>query len=213
MYYLMLDTETTNSIDDPIAYDIGFAIIDEQGTIFETYSFAVAEVFLDKELMSSAYYAKKLPIYWDEINAGVRELRTMETIRRKLHEVCRMYDVKAIVAHNARFDYRSTALTKRYLTCSKYRYFLPYGVELWDTLKMAREVFKQDEAYGQFCYENDFLTKRGYRRYTAEILYRFITNNVEFEEVHMGLADVEIEAVIFAECMKRGATRCKLWEN
>lgn len=213
MYYLMLDTETTNSIDDPIAYDIGFAIIDEQGTIYEAHSFAVAEVFLDKELMSSAYYAKKIPAYWDEINAGVRELRSMETIRRKLHEVCKAYDVRAIVAHNARFDYRSTALTKRYLTCSKYRYFLPYDVELWDTLKMAREVFKQDEAYGQFCYNNDFLTKRGCRRYTAEILYRFITNDVEFEEVHMGLADVEIEAVIFAECMKRGATRCRLWEN
>ena len=131
MYYLMLDTETTNSIDDPIAYDIGFAIIDEQGTIYEAHSFAVAEVFLDKELMSSAYYAKKIPTYWDEINAGVRELRSMETIRRKLHEVCKAYEVRAIVAHNARFDYRSTALTKRYLTCSKYRYFLPYGVELW----------------------------------------------------------------------------------
>ena len=25
---IVLDTETTNSIDDPIAYDIGFAVID-----------------------------------------------------------------------------------------------------------------------------------------------------------------------------------------
>ena len=26
--YLVLDTETANSLDDPIVYDIGFAVID-----------------------------------------------------------------------------------------------------------------------------------------------------------------------------------------
>lgn len=212
-YFVMLDTETTNSIEDPIAYDIGFAVIDESATIIESYSFVVAEVFLDKELMASAFFADKIPQYWDDIQKGSRELRKLETIRRTLNRVCKQYDVKAIVAHNARFDYRSTTLTRRYITTSKYRYFLPYGVELWDTLKMAREVFKTDDAYGQFCYDNDFFTSRGVRRYTAEILYRFITNDVSFEEAHTGLEDVKIEAVVFAECLRRGATKCKLWES
>jgi DNA polymerase III epsilon subunit-like protein len=212
-YYVMLDTETTNSIEDPIAYDIGFAVIDENANIIESYSFVVAEVFLDKELMSSAYFADKIPQYWDDIQKGSRELRKLDTIRRTLNKVCKQYDVKAIVAHNARFDYRSTAVTRRYITTSKYRYFLPYGIELWDTLKMAREVFKTDDAFGQFCYDNDFLTSRGVRRYTAEILYRFLTNDVSFEEAHTGLEDVKIEAVIFAECLRRGATKCKLWES
>ena len=211
MYYLMLDTETTNSIEDPLTYDIGFAIIDEEATVYEAYSFAVADIFLDKELMASAYFAKKIPVYWEEIKAGTRTLAKLETIRKTLNRVCREYAVGAIVAHNARFDYRSTTLSRRYTTSSKYRYFLPYGVEIWDTLKMAREVFKNDEDYGQFCYENDFLTKRGCRRYTAEILYRYITQNVDFVEAHTGLEDVLIEAQIFAECLRRGATDCKLW--
>ena len=212
-YYVMLDTETTNSLDDPIAYDIGFAVIDDNANIIESYSFVVAEVFLDKELMSSAYFADKIPQYWEDIHNGSRQLRVLDTIRRTLNNVCKKYDVKAIVAHNARFDYRSTAVTRRYITTSKYRYFLPYGVELWDTLKMSREVFKNDDEYGQFCYENNFLTSRGARRYTAEILYKFITNDVSFEEAHTGLEDVKIEAEIFAECMRRGATNCKLWES
>lgn len=212
-YYVMLDTETTNSIDDPIAYDIGFAVIDEKGNIFEAFSFAVAEVFLDKELMSSAYFADKIPQYWDEIQSGERELRKLNTIRKTLKKVCEKYNVEAIVAHNARFDYRSTTLTQRYLTSSKYRYFLPYGIEIWDTLKMSREVFKNDDSYGEFCYQNDFITKRGIRRYTAEILYKFLTNDVSFEEAHTGLEDVKIEAIIFAECLRRGATNCKLWES
>lgn len=209
--YIVLDTETTNSIDDPIVYDIGFAVIDETGRVYAKFSFVVAEVFLDKELMASAYFADKIPQYWRDIEDGERELRTLNTIRKELKRVCEEFEVEAIVAHNARFDYRSTTMTQRYLTSSKYRYFLPYGVELWDSLKMAREVFKNDEAYSKFCYENDFLTSRGVRRYTAEILYRFITNDVSFIESHTGLEDVMIEKEIFVECLRRGATSRSVW--
>ena len=52
--YIVLDTETTNSLDDPMAYDIGFAVIDEYGTVYETHSYVIADVFLDKDLMASA---------------------------------------------------------------------------------------------------------------------------------------------------------------
>ena len=45
--------------------------------------------------------------------------------------VCEKYNVKAIMAHNMRFDYNATQTTQRYLTKSKYRWFLPYGIELW----------------------------------------------------------------------------------
>ena len=210
--YIVLDTETTNSLEDPIAYDIGFAVIDENGKVYAKFSFVVAEVFLDKELMANAYFAEKIPQYWKDIEDGERELRKLRTIRKTLNRVCEEFEVEAIVAHNARFDYRSTAITQRYLTSSKYRYFLPYGVELWDSLKMAREVFKNDEAYAEFCYKNDYLTSRGVRRYTAEILYRFITNDNSFIESHTGLEDVMIEKDIFVECMRRGATNRSAWD-
>lgn len=210
--YIVLDTETTNSIEDPIAYDIGFAVIDENGKVYAKFSFVVAEVFLDKELMASAYFADKIPQYWKDIEDGERELRKLSTICQTLNRVCEEFEVEAIIAHNARFDYRSTAITQRYLTSSKYRYFLPYGVELWDSLKMAREVFKNDEEYAEFCYKNDYLTSRGVRRYTAEILYRFITNDNSFIESHTGLEDVMIEKDIFVECMRRGATNRSAWD-
>ena len=210
--YIVLDTETTNSLEDPIAYDIGFAVIDENGKVYAKFSFVVAEVFLDKELMANAYFVDKIPQYWKDIEDGERELRKLSTIRQTLNRVCEEFEVEAIIAHNARFDYRSTAITQRYLTSSKYRYFLPYGVELWDSLKMAREVFKNDEEYAEFCYKNDYLTSRGVRRYTAEILYRFITNDNSFIESHTGLEDVMIEKEIFVECMRRGATNRSAWD-
>ena len=61
MKFLMIDTETTNNIDDPIVYDIGFAVVDRTGKVYETHSYAIADVILDDEMMSTAYYAEKLP--------------------------------------------------------------------------------------------------------------------------------------------------------
>ena len=209
--YIMLDTETTNSLDDPICYDVGFAVVDREGAIYETYSFVVAEVFLNEELMESAYFIEKVPQYWEDIKNGTRKLAKFNTIRKVLAETMKKYNTNIVIAHNARFDYRSTAKTQRYLTKSKYRYFLPYGTEVWDTLKMAREVLKNDVAYDNFCYDNNYVTKRGCKRFTAEILYRFFTGDNDFVESHTGLEDVTIEKVIFAECMARGAESGKLW--
>lgn len=209
--YIMLDTETTNSLDDPICYDVGFAVVDRNGSVYETHSFVVAEVFLNEELMESAYFIDKVPQYWEDIKKGTRKLAKFNTIRKVLAETMKKYNTNIVIAHNARFDYRSTAKTQRYLTKSKYRYFLPYGTEVWDTLKMAREVLKNDVDYDNFCYNNNYLTKRGCKRFTAEILYRFFTGDNDFVESHTGLEDVSIEKVIFAECMARGAESGKLW--
>ena len=207
----MLDTETANSIDDPLCYDIGFAVIDEDGVVYEEHSYVVAEIFMDKELMSSAYFANKIPQYMEQLENGTRRMARLNTIRKVLADTMRKHNTNIVVAHNARFDYKSTAKTQRYLTGSKYRYFLPYGTEVWDTLKMAREVLKADKDYENFCYENNYLTKRGCRRYTAEILYRFFTNDIDFVESHTGLEDVMIEKVIFTECLARGCENGKLW--
>lgn len=199
--FIVIDTETTNSIEDPFCYDVGFAVIDIKGNVYETHSYVIADIFLDKELMTSAYFAEKIPKYWEEIKAGKRKLRRFSTIRAIFHDVCNQYDVKIILAHNARFDYRSLNLTQRLLTSSKYRFFFPFGIEMWDTLKMSREVLKDNDSYTEFCHNNNFLTKRSCKRYTAEIIYRFLTNDLNFEESHTGLEDVMIEKDIFTFCL------------
>jgi len=203
MYAIMLDTETTNDLESPMMYDCGFAVIDlENGNIIERHSYVIAEIFLDTEFMSYAYFADKIPQYWKDLEEGKRKMVRLATCKRILAETVSKYNVEYIVAHNARFDYRSTNGTQRYFTCSKYRYFLPFGCHLVDTLKMARSKYKQNDAYGEFCYVNNYLTARGQRRYTAEILYRFISGNNDFVEEHCGLEDCEIEAQILMDCLK-----------
>lgn len=210
-YFVVFDTETANGLDDPIVYDLGFAVVDKKGTVYETNSLIIREVFYGmKDLMKSAYYANKIPKYEEEISNGQRKVVSLYEARKIFQDVCKKYNVKACVAHNARFDYRSTSKTQRYLTKSKYRFFLPYGIELWDTMKMANDTICKQVHYKEFCYNNGYLTKNGRVRKTAEILYRYISGEHDFNEEHTGLADVLIEKEIFAHCIKQHKPMRKL---
>ncbi len=200
---IMIDTETTNDIDCPIVYDVGYQIFTLDGELFCERSFVNADVFLDKELMASAYFIDKVPNYWKEIKSGERELKTWRNIKRQIADDCKRFKVTVACAHNAAFDNRALNTTQRYLTTSKYRYFLPFGITWYDTLKMARAILKDNHEYGEFCYNNDYLTTRGCRRYTAEIIYRFLTGCNDFEESHTGLEDVKIEKEILKYCISQ----------
>lgn len=211
---MMIDTETANDIDCPIVYDVGYQIFNLKGETLCERSFVNADVFLDHKLMETAYFADKIPQYWREIKNGIRELKTWFNIKKQIADDCKRFGVTKACAHNASFDNRALNTTQRYITTSKYRYFLPFGVEWWDTLKMARNILKDNDEYGAFCYENDYLTKNGQRRYTAEIIYRFLTGCHDFEESHTGLEDVKIEKEIFNFCINTNPEiNGKLWKD
>ena len=48
--FIVLDTETTIDFDTPLCYDLGFAVVDKAGNVYESHSFVIAEIFLDEEL-------------------------------------------------------------------------------------------------------------------------------------------------------------------
>lgn len=213
--YLGVDTETCNSLIDEngkldlsnsLVYDVGWVIINRKGKVIIRRSYVVAEIFLDKTLMESAYYKEKIPQYWEEIKAGSRILAPFRKIRWQLLSDKKKWNCKAVFAHNAFFDYNALNITLRYLTGSKYRYFFPYRYEIWDTLKMSREAIGKTEKYSKYCINNGYLTnhKTPQNRLTAEILYRYIKNNPNFIESHTGLEDTLIEKDIFTYCLKKG---------
>lgn len=213
IYGICLDTETANTIDldgvldmtNVLFYDLGFQVVDSHGRTYgKKFSFVNSDIFLhEKELMKSAYYAKKIPQYWKDIWAGKRKVATTAEIRKAICDVIAEYDCKFVCAHNAMFDSRALNNTQRWVTKSRFRYFLPYGLEWWDTLKMARSVMGKMPTYRKFCEENGYLTKRGQLRFTAEICYRFITKDNTFVESHTGLEDVEIETEILRYCHRQ----------
>ena len=214
-YIVVLDTETANDLDNPLVYDIGWAIVDKYGNVYRQRSFINREIFfLEKDLMNSSYYAEKLPIYYKRIANGEAKVANWLTIKKILWEDMAEFETNIVSAHNARFDYKATATTQRWLTKSAYRYFFPKGTEVWDTLKMARDVIGKMPTYRKWCEVNDYICRNGQLKMTAEVLYRFISGNEDFDEEHTGLADVLIEKDILAYCYRQHKPmRKKLWEN
>ena len=204
VYGIMIDTETANGLDDPLAYDIGWQVIDSHGRKYAERSFVNRDIFIhERELMKSAYYANKIPMYSEQIRANERIMASTFDIRKALAEDVEKYGCVFICAHNAFFDYRSTNNTQRWVTKSKYRYFIPFGLEWWDTMKMAKSVMFKMPTYKKFCEANGYFTSNGQMRCTAEILFQFITNDTDFKEEHTGLEDVDIERQILAYCHKQ----------
>ena len=223
-YVLVLDTETTNTrvdengkmdMSDVLMYDCGWSVVDTKGNVYEERSYVNSDIFVhERELMQSAYYAKKIPQYVADLRSGKRKMATTYEIRKAMLADLETYRIKEVVAHNASFDYNGLNTIQRWTTKSKYRYWFPYGIEVWDTMKMARDVIHKMPTYRKFCEEHGFLTKNGRLSATAENLYRFIIKDPTFKESHTGLEDVQIEREIMFYCFRQHKKMRKgLWEK
>lgn len=190
---LILDTETCGNVnvDDSFCYDIGFIVADYQGNIYEKHSYTIADFFLDREMMETAYYKDKIDSYWQDIKNGTRKLRQLKTVKFIIRDICTQYNITKMYAFNVKFDYDTLLKSERLTTSSKYRYFLPYQVKPFDIMNYAKELAKTNE-YKQFCQDNNYLTKNGRSQIKAEVVARYLFDN-NFQEEHQGLEDCEIE--------------------
>lgn len=200
-YYLVLDVETANSTDDALVYDLGFAIADQKGRIYEAHSYLVSDIFeKEADLMQSAYYAEKIPQYLEGIEAGDFQVLTFYEARRILLEVMKKWDVVAVAAYNANFDTTALNTTERWLTKSKYRYFFPYGTQIYCIWHMACQLICTQSTYIRYCHQNGLVSPAGNIKTSAEAVYGYISGDHTFDESHTGLQDVLIESQIMAKC-------------
>lgn len=212
-YVLVLDTETTNTArtedgkldtSSVLMYDCGWSIVDTKGNVYKEQSFVNRDIFVyERELMNSAYYGWKIPRYVEDLRNGKRKMASTYEIRKAMLADMELYHIIEVVAHNARFDRDALDTIQRWTTKSKYRYWFPYGTEIWDTMKMARDVIHKMPTYRRFCEEYGFLTANGKLSATAENLYRFIIKDPTFVESHTGLEDVQIEREIMFYCFRQ----------
>lgn len=200
-FFLVLDVETANSTQDALVYDIGFAVCDRNGTIYEADSFIVSDIFFDEaELMKSAYYATKIPQYFKGIEEKAFRVVSFYTARKRIADTIKKWNVEAVAAYNAHFDVTALNNTERWLTKSKYRFFLPYGTKVFCIWHMACQLICTQKRYIKFCFDNGLVSPSGNIKTSAETVYAYMTKNSAYEECHTGLQDVFIETQIMAKC-------------
>jgi len=204
-YFMVVDTETckfdlegdvcgTNSL----VYDLGIAIVDRNGKIYHTENLIIDEIFHGEYLrMRNCYYANKLPQYYTEIGAGIRKVVSMRKAKEITDNLLKKYECDTIVAYNIMFDYYALNKTFSYIE-NEWKFFDKEKLVFIDALKMARQYLKDNKRYIKFCYDNKFLTQKGYISMTAENVYRYLIKDTTFIEKHTGLEDVLIETQIFA---------------
>lgn len=202
-YVMVLDVETTNNNmekgakNDGLVYDIGFVICDKQGNIYARRSFAIKEIFDWTELMSTAYYYKKLPKYYEKLAEGKMEKVTIWQARKRIHTAMEYFNISEVYAYNANFDYTTLNNTVRYLSGSACRWFFPYGTEICDIWHIACQVLGTQKT---FQWENIRNAKNNLIT-NAERMFGYC-EQIDFEEEHTGLADAMVESQILARCLK-----------
>lgn len=201
-YVMVLDVETTNNNmekgapNDGLVYDIGFTIIDKKGNVYVKRSFAIQEIFDWKELMSTAYYYKKLPKYYEKLKNNQMEKITIWNARKRIKKAIEYFNIKEVWAYNANFDYTTLNNTVRYLSGSGCRWFLPYGVQVCDIWSVACQVLGNQKT---FQWEN-VRNENGNLVTNAERMFGYC-EQIDFEEEHTGLADALVESQILARCL------------
>lgn len=194
--YAIIDTETANGLFCPLVYDVSVIIFDKKNNEYFRKNWLISEVWENTELMNSAYYAWKMPLY----NEFETSLVNMFQFICEFVNVITEYNVTHLLAYNLPFDIKALNNTsKKYNQCE----FLGENLQNLDVWSMSCELICNTNKYKNFCEENNYKSEKGNYKTSAEIVYRYITGIKDFDESHTSMKDCEIEKEIFFKCLKQ----------
>lgn len=210
-YFLVLDVETAGTLNQKLTYDVGFAVVDKTGKIYAERSYIIKEIFEQKHLMNTAYYAEKVPSYLKEINEGKHQVVSFWKMREELFRLMTEYNTQTFCAYNLNFDMNALKNTTNYLLndChsvnGNYKFLTPQfkNLKLLCIWSLACETLFHQKSFAKFAVKNGFYSEAGNYRTSAEVAYAYMTNEPTYKEEHKGLEDVYIEAQILARCLRQ----------
>lgn len=229
-YYIVLDTEglglndTKNKIyGRQRSYDIGYVIRDKKGNIIKMFNALTEEIFGNDELMSTAYFANKIPLYDYMIDNKEIKIKAFDKIVKEIKRDLKKYNIKGILAYNVNYDINALVETAQYalkdnkpkLTFEKTKngknkpLFEKYLQKLFDTKVEFYDLWTM--ACMSLCQQKTFLanakyTPKGNIITNAETVYQYIIDDDTFIEDHTALSDALIESEILTRIFATGGT-------
>lgn len=196
---MIFDTETIG-VDKKFCYNVGYVIanINDKGdfAIVDKREFMVKQVWYNKMLYSTAYYAQKKPIYTKRIREKKIAVLPFEEVINIMMNDIEKYNIDYAFAYNSNFDEQVFAFMSDW-----FKTINPFEeINVHDIRAYFINSIDNNEAFYEFCENNKKFTESGNYSTTAETAYQFITENYNFEEEHTALSDSIIETEILEYC-------------
>lgn len=182
-------------------YNVGYAVTDKDGNIYHSRSVAIHPCIMENLQRKALVNCEELT------HKNIEEIES-DTLRKYEHylsieeffEVFKndmeKFGIKTIWAYNVTFDKgRMKALFENHLEYMNNFEWLDIMTAILFTKLLKKKYIK-------FCRKNGFVTEKGNIQTKAEVVYKYLTGNIDFKEEHTGLADVMIEKEILTSAYK-----------
>lgn len=208
--FIVLDTEATETGKQDAhdlakgaqVYDLGYLVADKSGVIYLERRMIIADVFSNADAMKSAYYAEKLPAYYQALADGTAQLVSLREALATLKADALEFNISDVWAFNARFDRTALNDTLKKASNGWRTWALPWGTGWRCIMQYAGSTICKTKKYRRFCEENGYLTARNQCRKTAEAILQYLDGE-DYSEEHTALQDARDELRILIACMKR----------
>ena len=194
---IVLDTEALGLLK-PIVYEVGYVIADTDGKVICKRDYLIKQVYDNEELFATAYFANKRDVYNKKIADGLAKLVYWGYAMKVLASDIEKYGITKIYAYNSRFDKGAINYTHEIYPAK----CKPTADGIEDIMRYIKPIISTAE-YKEFCEANGYMTANNRHQKTAEVVYRYLTNNVDFIEDHMAVEDCLIELEILLKSLER----------
>ena len=187
----VFDTETTGSLARPLVYDLGIVITNKQGEILEkiTVPFYVALAEFRRMLVKHNVNVISAYNMGFDVRAMANTYNELIAKPLKLHTISKENEPKWKIDFERTFKERVIKNVVEFKSLCIWSY--------------ACEVILQSKNYKEMADDNNWLTERGNYLTNAEVVTKYLSGDVNFEEQHTALDDAIIESFILYNCEKR----------
>jgi hypothetical protein len=201
---LLVDTEFI-TLNKPFVYDLSYLIARKVGDKYITLKSVgnvVKQVYQNKMMFETAYYSEKRKLYVSALKGKTYKQNYLGNILRQFKKDIAEYNVSIVLGYNVGADMRSIDFTSEFLKLQS-----PLkNTKVIDLMPIVVNTICDTNEYKNFAKQNNLITEKGYYKMSVESVMKYINNNIEFSEKHLGKSDNENEIDLLNYAISKGAS-------